>query len=983
MTLYPPSLSSLMYPQHEPMEATIDYLRNRHLTDEEITRAAAHPRRMDLGTQVVDWLRSNEEGLVTAALEEGMGALKSANGTRADIMTTLRQTATMVARQAALAMAIDNGERYYMMLADLQATFWVSKIEHGALQQTLETLRLKAARDLGGARGQLYSAWLKVGARTLALTARLAHHKDEILDAVVDQIAATPNVASAADHRHLLERVLLYSVQANMPNGGEAFYKLLRSPILACTERHDAPPLHSEAGRLLHDTTRRQALKTVLSSEFFNCLRLATRLLDATTDVRHKIDAATREAIGRWLGRFPKSSLNSDEGRTTAESLLHFLTQQALLSCTYGAIPDVIQNMTDFEMKITHLKLNGNEMADLFQTYFDVARDTFGGVTLGVAEENLRRICHYAVYVADLSENRDEALRSAAEKHERKFVDRYPIKPATEYMVRDQEFMLANIGIGTLPGGGYWSIGRFQIGLEYFLAAKLDPEMMIESFNLLELEARQRFRGSTNAIFLPAFKRIRRVYEAAFAMQDVIDRILNEAAETVFQKFGAEVDKWEDGRNKTYREMRAMLHTSMISEMPNGEIPYIRGLESFMQGYIELKMDPAMVTTTFSALTKAVAANLPKPHKDWVVPILQRGEAFVHVVLELANVEDPIVATPIHEMFSKMPPEYRSQHYGMDAYAVEDLRRVLRFSALGTLPNAQHRVIDGFNLYADVLLDCNFGAEGMNLYFEGLRKHAGKMMERNAHKTIAPVLDKALTMCVQAAELAPNLDAILDTVASQLASRHPVSAENMSDFTGYMRGVLRRSVSMALTLQIPDADAWMHHFLREEAAALRHTRVDATVVHDAFDLLDKAIQETGSRNVRKVLQKPLATIRDHLTLLVEINNAEASIVQETTDRVFNARGPEFGQMRHAREHGAYDERELLRLCALGGLPGSSRYLEAEIERLRHVAMIYGIDKNHLKEALEALLEGCKTRVTKGAAKELRTTLQKSIKAATA
>lgn len=971
-----------MQPIFESMEDLINETRNRHFTDEELSRITRHTRHMGYGTEVVDFLSKHESGLVARAINATLGDFPAADQQTPGATDLLRQVLALLLRQAGLAMALDDGKRYFDFLVDLQRPMWASPMNPSLIEGAISRLREECGRAIPAPQSGLFDGWLRVASRFLTANALLARQRQELLDGTLGDLQMSePAMAQnlPAHLRRTLDLMLQHSVQSLLPDGPRRDYAFVAPLVSKLFQSEKNPQTTGRAAELLRRNAEAH-LPRAGSGEVLAALAALQTAITAAADISARLEDIMREA------GLPYDTVDSRQAITVNQSFAYqtspysFILQQAILLSLPGTPYEVMRQLTEFEHQLAHGNASAREVADNFQAVLEACRSLLAGATIAELEDNLLRLTHYAAFQADLAQNRDGMIEKMVADHERKYEALYPRKGTSAAMgIRDMEQVLHNIALMILPGSAEQCVSRFSLFGEYLLTSKLNGPMMVELMETLERESTATFMGQTLIRLLPNLRRVRQWLDMVVSLQEHEEGIISRTAAEVLQKHPREADKYENGRERTVNDLRTQLRTSVACFLPNGETVMRRGLHAMMAAVVELKMDKGLWDTFVKTLNKNVAATMPKPQRDRLMPVLERAASFAHIAADYGMALDGITSAAADGVLQKFP-QLGTRVVGARGLLIEHLETLMTEAALAILPGGDKTFAVAINDLTEKLLDGRLQGPEITEAFDGLRKAAAKQLDGTSRSAMAAFLDKGCATLMTMGELAGEEEFLLHEAVTQLVTRHSLFAENLPNFSAQMKTEMRRILRLAVLQSAPGGESVCYSGISKMATRLARLRFKSAIARDAADLLVAGLnQMVRTRPFAKAIVKTVQGLGDSLTLLVEVAENEDNILRVSMDRLVAKHGAKADHLREgrARKTAMNDERMMLRSCARNLLPGSEEHHREVLDMEKIVIERYNIDKALVRDAFTILQDTVKEQVKAPASAELRNNIQKS------
>ena len=99
----------------------------------------------------------------------------------------------------------------------------------------------------------------------------------------------------------------------------------------------------------------------------------------------------------------------------------------------------------------------------------------------------------------------------------------------------------------------------------------------------------------------------------------------------------------------------------------------------FIDNIVATHMPKAMLDMSFSKLTAAAQKSLPAAQRQWLGPVLEQCQSFVHIAADLGEQLDTIVAESISSAFERHTD--KEQNYpGARRKAAEDFEKTMVIS---------------------------------------------------------------------------------------------------------------------------------------------------------------------------------------------------------------------------------------------------------------------------------------------------------------
>jgi hypothetical protein len=964
----------------ESLEKMIDRARQRHFTDEEITRIAHSAGRMAQGCDVAEAIAASEGDLVNRAVTATLGRFPAVEGRSPNARPLAVELLQQSLRQAALAMALDDGDRYFTTLAEYQSVVWNAGLEPAFVESLFEELRDVVRARIGN---KLYDAWLKIAARFFTANAAVGASCHAIINEVAAQVISEfPELANRfpdceAKIRADLEKYLSHTALGLLDDGHHRVFRMLHTyHQAAARSRYGAAPVQA-ACDLLSDACRRH-LAAGPTVEFLAELKRVTHFLVLSADLIDKRDAILNSVVETLYALHPdKANANGrSDVREMTKRDLWLVLEHVAFGTHPGGQQKMLDVMAEFNLTLFRFNFGARLIIDAYQLLLEACRRELSGGSLAVLEPHLHRACHYVAMSADLAEKQEPMLNSLAEELAARYPDYYNRHPTSKvYVTRDQEQVLHNIALGLLAGSHHLTVGRFSVFGEYLVHARFNEKMMLESFEMLEQACLTNLSGQSLARLIPRMRRVRQYLELCSMLAFKEEEIVKEVSEAVFNRYATEIDRFSSGREKVKRDLETMLHTAAIAFIPDGEKVLVRGLENFYENLLRSRMNKEMIELTYRSLAKATAARFPS-HKNTYIPVLDSCATFLHVACDVAEHQDSIVAAAVEAAFAKYP-EMTTRYAGARRRAEEDLELVVRRCALALVPGGEEPLASGMWRFLDSIMASRFDPEFLKLAYGELRKGVSKKLDRVSNNSLGAVMDKVIAAIDLFAELSQKEGTIVGEAVAALFSKHPRVAEMYSrarhKTTHDMAMVLRHGALLA----VPGSEARFASLMRTLAAVTIKARFGDAFMQDAYQILLDGVNKHLSRAHRKLVGQAVEAARDYLTLVAGLGDQEEQILADSLDKLFRDRGRDLSSYPQAREHVRHDEQMILRSSALALVPGGEREHEELLSLMGVVCARGQFDRSLLLDAYKALGDSCTSHLKLGPVKQLVGAINKS------
>ncbi len=968
---------------HESLERIIDRSRQRQFTDEEISGIACHANRLAMGCEVLEQLRPLELDLVESVVTKTAEAMPGMESNQPGITDLLRQSMLTLLRQSAFAMAVDDNSRLCDVLCDLQAPFWQSHLDSAVIEYAMTTLRDDVATRLGGSSGKAFDTWLHEGTRFFILSAEIGQKKNAIIDAAVTELFNRfPDLETRYDDCRQktvqdFELILQHSVRGVLPDGEHRVFRMLRIFHEAIVRASFGAAFMEEALEILTDRCR-ENLHPGRSVELFAQLHGVTDFVTLSADLGDHLVAIIDTSVDRLAKLYP-DQMASEEIVEKAKRDQRLILEH----CAYATHPagqdEFMTMMSNFYGTLTRFNFGSSFIADAYKMLLETCRTTLRARSRSTLLPILHRASHFIGIAADLAEHRGPLLTKIADQLESTFGPYYAAHPhAKALTIRDQDQLLASLSMCLLPGGENVAAGRFASFGESILLHNFDPQLMSSSFDLLEKSCMEVLSSHALALLIPHWHRVRQYLDVCVALASNEATIIDEAAQLVYTHFAADVDRFSDGRAKTAQDLRTLLRTAALTAAPGGASHLVRGLSSFMAHLADAPMSQGMLDTSVGGLIQAVDQRLPEPHRDWLLPVLQQCHAHVHVTVALSTSLDQAIEQTVDAVFSTHTQK-TSEFPGARRKSAEDFAKVVRQSTTAFLSGGGSHLAWRLWAFSESIFANRFGADFFAHAYSELRQKLSDQLAAETMQILAPTLDQTIAAVTLMAELAERADSILGACSDMLYQKYP---DHLQKFRASrekthrdMQLILRASaISM-----IPGSEGVFAHVLQRLSEVLFDGRFGGQFMWDAYDSLARGVETHIQHASKQALTDILGTARDYIALMAELAEKEDTILNESMQALYDKYQGQMQTYRNAREATLYDQRILLRSCALALLPGGQSQHQEIIELMRAVTQHSKLNQDMLLEGYALLQQNCSKHLKIGSVEQLAQRIDHSVR----
>ncbi|MDX2177773.1 MAG: hypothetical protein SF028_15025 [Candidatus Sumerlaeia bacterium] len=935
-----------------------DLARQRNYTYEESTVLESSARLRELGCGAIERLRPQEARIAESALSAAAADFAALGEAGAELREALRAAVLAILRQAQLAMATDSTEAFSKSLLSFRAPFWVAPGFTGETARTVfEALRDEALAALPGYQGRRFDEYLKVASRFMATVAEVGQVAESIVEEAASAVLARhPAVASRrADLPRLLREELLQclatSVDAMVPDGDAQvppFGKRIGSRDRAgLFERREA----LDMAAALRAAIQRH-LQLARGAEFLEHVRVVTEYAALVRDAH-----ARRADI---LAAVERRASERHAGAAAAMPRLRQWLGEAFDACVAGAVPggrdEMIAALERASAEIAREKPSADLAGDCFQFLVEESEAALSSLSLIQVQHLLHRASHYFFQTCEVAEKGEAMLNGVVDRlaaeHEAFFGRRLGAKA---YVVRDQEQVLYNIALGLVPGAEMTTVGRFQAFGEFLGEHGFSQDMMFRSFALLEEACLANFSPRAQSYFMPMWTQVRRYLETVCAMPAPLKKILGEAAAAVSAKHGPALARFPDAERKVHRDLLALLHTCAVTMVPNGERVLRRGLAHFIESIDDARMEPEMLETSFGGLVEAVRTHLPSPHREWLLPALERGRTMIVAAARLAPALEPAAKEAAQEALRKHP-QVAERHTAASRRGAEDMVHFAKRALLGIAPGGAEWAAQGLWRFGSSVVESNYGESFLPDAYSAF--HA--RLTREAKGPGADAFDASMKPMLEALALFSELGAregsIVASAADDLFAKHPAMLSRYPDCRQKTAEDFRDALRYCVMGGVPGGQWWIRRYARVQMFVFRHSAFDPAVIGDAYDALASQARANLRGPGAAALAQRLELVRNYLVIAAGLGANEARILDDAWERFTKRHNGKVSTERAARDWAADGTRLVLRASALAMLPECALYQHEVGAAVRASAARGPLSPELARDAFESLRE---------------------------
>lgn len=968
---------------HEPLEHMINRSRQRHFTDEEISGIACHAYRLAMGCDVVEQLRPLETRLVQSVVAKMVDANPNMETTHPGITDLLQQSMLILLRQTAFAMAVDDYTRLCDVLCDLQAPYWHSGLDSAVIEYAMVTLRDNIADSVEGQAGKALDTWLHAGTRFLILNAEIGGKKERIIEAAVAELFNRfPEVETHyTDCRQKtvqdFERVLQHSIRGVLPDGEQRVFRMLRVFHDAIIRSQFGAAFMEEAFELMSDHCR-QHLHPGRSVELFSQLHIVTDFIILSADLGDHLETIIETSVNHLTQHYPEQTASNEviEKAKRDEQLI-------LEHCAYATHPggqdEFIQVMSNFYGTLTRFNFGSALIADAYKILLETCRTTLRARSRAALLPVLHRASHFMAIAADLAEHREPLLTKIADQLESTFGAYFAAHASAKALtMRDQELLLSSLALCLLPGGEPIAAGRFASFGETILQHQFDPQLMSASFDLLEKSCMAMLSTHALALLIPYWHRVRQYLDVCVTFALSEDAMIDEACQVVHTHFAEEIGNFENGLAKTAFDLRTLFRTAALSVAPGGASHLVRGLSSFMTHLASVPMPQAMLDTSIGSLLQAVDQRLPAPHREWLMPVLEQCYAHIHVAAALGTCLDRVVDDTIHAVFSQHAQKANA-FPGARRKSAEDFTKIVYQSTLAFVSGGGSKLAWGLWAFSESIFANRFGAEFFAHAYGELRQRLAGQLATETWQLLEPNLDQTITAITLMAELAERVDDILNSCTDALYQKYPGHLQQFRAGREKTYRDMSLILRAATASMIPGGEAVLAHVLQKLSEVLFDGHFGGQFMWDAYESLARSVEAYLQHTSKQALLDTLGTTRDYIALMADLAEKEDMILNESMQALYDKYQGQMQAYRNAREATLYDQRVMLRSCALALLPGGQPQNQEIIELMRVVTQRSKFNKDMLFDGYALLQQSCMRHLQIGPIQQLTQTIDSSVR----
>ena len=934
------------------LEAMVDGIRSRPFTEEELLNLQACAEEMSLGCDVLARLRTVEDDLLHSALTAQVPGASVAD--LETLRRILRRPLEDVLRQGAFAMASGEGELFCTTMCEHQKTIWHSGLAGSALFTVFEALRDRAGLEFGGEASRRYDRWLEVAARFLVASAEVGKASGRILDAALE--AAQEATGSGANlwkkdpsvARRELEALLLCSVRAILPDGDQRFFAGMRSlhaNLRGAGLDHD----FAEAVGTRLVAASREALGEAGSFELLEHLTSAVDFAVMSADVHDLGSGIVQRSVARLFERHPDRPSTEKEG-VEAEQAAH--VERCLLGSLPGGRSTFLRELGEVQQTIDRVKPGGDFVADAFDLLLHECEGALGVRSRAMLLPMLERTSHFVAVAADLADRRLEIVSTIADRIVEEFPAAFRENPVDEaVLVRDLQFLIANLATGILPGSDPSVAGGLEAGVEVLTSVNLDGAIVQRAWDALDEALSKKLSPRSAALLAPRWRAVRSALDGRLHLRACEDEVLDAALTRVEQEAPGATSRLEGGSAALRHSLRGGLRAACTAELPASRPRLVREMERLGAVIHAGKFPGRALAAGYGGLVAALDSHAAGSFTSGLQARLERCQSYLELCDGLSSSLDGICDAAASAGLAAAP-DVDKRIPSARRLVSDDLRRIVRLCALALVPGGEGRLADGILRYGKRLEGDGFGAAFLRAACRELVAASERSLEARLARSLLPTLAPVEEAVVSMAALSEAGSATIDRWTLELAAAKAGDADAWRVRLHWAMGFVSLH---AAVVDVPGGSERFADALRLVSASLDFGTDDSELLWRAFDGLRERLVgpvfaiDGGSA-------RALESARDYSAIGAGLAAHQERIVGDSLDSVSSTRPNLMKSSPHARERIRFDQRALLRASAISMLPGGEGQHRELTARMLVATDRSDFDRELLRHAYRTLRE---------------------------